>query len=225
MIAAKDSVLYLARNTLLARRMSSMTMDRRLIAALSAPVLALSVSACGINSIPTAEETAKARWADVQVNYQRRADLIPNLVETVKGYAEQERTVLTDVVEARAKATSVQLNADQLSDPQAVQQFQAAQGALSTSLGRLLATVEAYPDLKSNQNFLALQSQLEGTENRIAISLRDYNEAVRDYNTRIRTFPEMIGAKLVHGAKPLTPFEATAPNADRAPTVDFGTKS
>ena len=202
-----------------------MTMDRRLIAALSAPVLALSVSACGINSIPTAEETAKARWADVQVNYQRRADLIPNLVETVKGYAEQERTVLTDVVEARAKATSVQLNADQLSDPQAVQQFQAAQGALSTSLGRLLATVEAYPDLKSNQNFLALQSQLEGTENRIAISLRDYNEAVRDYNTRIRTFPEMIGAKLVHGAKPLTPFEATAPNADRAPTVDFGTKS
>lgn len=202
-----------------------MTMDRRLIAALSAPVLALSVSACGINSIPTAEETAKARWADVQVNYQRRADLIPNLVETVKGYAEQERTVLTDVVEARAKATSVQLNADQLSDPQAVQQFQQAQGALSTSLGRLLATVEAYPDLKSNQNFLALQSQLEGTENRIAVSLRDYNEAVRDYNTRIRTFPEMIGAKLVHGAKPLTPFEATAPNADRAPTVDFGTKS
>ncbi|ODU19976.1 MAG: hypothetical protein ABS87_12575 [Sphingomonas sp. SCN 67-18] len=200
-----------------------MTIDRRLLAAFAAPAIALSVSACGINSVPTAEEVAKARWADVQVNYQRRADLIPNLVETVKGYAAQERTVLTEVTEARAKASSIQLNADQLNDPQAVAQFQAAQGALSSSLGRLLATVEAYPDLKSNQNFLALQSQLEGTENRIAISLRDYNEAVRAYNTRIRTFPDMIGAKLVHGAKPMTPFEATAPNADRAPEVNFGT--
>lgn len=199
-----------------------MTIDRRLLAAFAMPVIALSVSACGINSVPTAEETAKARWADVQVNYQRRADLIPNLVETVKGYAAQERNVLTEVTEARAKASSIQLNADQLSDPKAVAQFQQAQGALSSSLGRLLATVEAYPDLKSNQNFLALQSQLEGTENRIAVSLRDYNEAVRAYNTRIRTFPDMIGAKLVHGAKPMTPYEATAPNADRAPTVDFG---
>ena len=189
---------------------------------LLALLIAATLSACGINSVPAAEETAKARWADVQVNYQRRADLIPNLVETVKGYAQQERDVLTQVTEARAKATSVQLNADQLDDPQAVQQFQQAQGALSASLGRLLATVEAYPDLKSNANFLALQSQLEGTENRIAISLRDYNEAVRDYNTRIRTFPEAIGAKLVHGAKPLQPFEATAPNADQAPKVDFG---
>jgi len=190
------------------------------------PILALLTAAtlagCGINSVPTAQETAAARWADVQVNYQRRADLIPNLVETVRGFAAQERNVLTEVTEARSRASSIQLNADQLDDPQAVAQFQAAQGALSTSLGRLLATVESYPELRSNQNFLALQSQLEGTENRIAISLRDYNEAVRDYNTRIRTFPEMIGAKLIHGAEPLTPYEATAPNADRAPEVDFG---
>ena len=186
------------------------------------PILALLTAAtlagCGINSVPTAQETAAARWADVQVNYQRRADLIPNLVETVRGFAAQERNVLTEVTEARSRASSIQLNADQLDDPQAVAQFQAAQGALSTSLGRLLATVESYPELRSNQNFLALQSQLEGTENRIAISLRDYNEAVRDYNTRIRTFPEMIGAKLIHGAKPMTPFEAKA-GADVAPDV------
>ena len=193
------------------------------------PFLALFAAAtlagCGINSIPTAQETAAARWADVQVNYQRRADLIPNLVETVRGFAAQERNVLTEVTEARSRASSIQLSADQLDDPQAVATFQAAQGALSSSLGRLLATVESYPELRSNQNFLALQSQLEGTENRIAISLRDYNEAVRDYNTRIRTFPEMIGAKLIHGAEPLTPYEATAANADRAPTVDFGNKN
>jgi LemA protein len=184
-------------------------------------VAALSLSACGVNSVPTAEENAKAKWANVQADYQRRADLIPNLVETVKGFAKQEQGTLTAVVEARAKATSVQLNAGDLNDPEKVAAFQAAQTQLSGSLGRLLATVEAYPDLKSNANFLALQSQLEGTENRINISTKDYNEAVQAYNTTIRTFPDAIGAKIFYGAKPMETFKATAPNADRAPTVKF----
>ena len=182
---------------------------------------ALSLSACGVNSVPTAEENAKAKWANVQADYQRRADLIPNLVETVKGFAKQEQGTLTAVVEARAKATSVQLNSGDLSDPAKVAAFQTAQSQLSGSLGRLLATVEAYPDLKSNANFLALQSQLEGTENRINISTKDYNEAVQSYNTTIRTFPDAIGAKIFYGAKPMETFKATAPNADRAPTVKF----
>lgn len=188
-----------------------------------APIVAVSVAGCGINSVPTAEENAKAKWANVQADFQRRADLIPNLVETVKGYAKQESTVLTQVVEARAKATSVQVSAADLQDPTKVAQFQQAQGALSQSLGRLLATVEAYPDLKSNQNFLALQSQLEGTENRINVSIKDYNEAVQAYNTTIRTFPDAIGAKIFYGAKPMVTYQATAPGADRAPTVKFDT--
>ncbi len=194
---------------------------RRSTLALLAPLAALSLSACGVNSVPTAEENAKAKWANVQADYQRRADLIPNLVETVKGFAKQEQGTLTAVVEARAKATSVQLNAGDLSDPAKVAAFQTAQSQLSGSLGRLLATVEAYPDLKSNANFLALQSQLEGTENRINISTKDYNEAVQSYNTTIRTFPDAIGAKIFYGAKPMETFKATAPNADRAPTVKF----
>ena len=198
-----------------------MTLNRRLLAALALPAMALSLTACGVNSVPTAEENAKAKWANVQADYQRRADLIPNLVETVKGFAKQENEVLTNVVEARAKATSVQLNTGDLNDPAKVAAFQQAQGAVSQSLGRLLATVEAYPDLKSNQNFLALQSQLEGTENRINISTKDYNEAVQAYNTTIRTFPDAIGAKIFYGAKPMETFKATAPNADRAPTVKF----
>ncbi len=193
----------------------------KLIKFLAVPVAALALSACGINSVPTAEENAKAKWADVESTYQRRADLIPNLVETVKGFATQEQDTLTAVVEARAKATSIQLNADDLGDAAKVQEFAAAQGALSGSLGRLLATVEAYPDLKSNQNFLALQSQLEGTENRINVARRDYNEAVRQYNTTIRTFPDIIGAKIIHGAEPMTPFEATSEGADEAPEVKF----
>ena len=183
--------------------------------------LALAVAGCGINTVPTQEENAKAKWANVQADYQRRADLIPNLVETVKGYAKQEQSVLVEVTEARAKATSVQVSATDLTDPNKVAQFQQAQGALSQGLGRLLASVEAYPDLKSNQNFLALQSQLEGTENRINISIKDYNEAVQLYNTTIRTFPDAIGAKVFYGAEPMAPYQATAPNADRAPTVKF----
>lgn len=181
----------------------------------------LLLSACGINSVPTAEEAAKARWADVQAQYQRRADLVPNLVATVKGAAKAEQDTLTAVMEARARATSVQVSTDDLGDPAKVAQFAAAQGALSQSLGRLLATVEAYPDIKFNQNFQDLQVQLEGTENRIATAIIKYNEAVQDYNTRVRTFPEMIGAS-IRGAKPMAPYQATSPGAQEAPKIDFG---
>lgn len=191
---------------------------------LLAPLAAVSLAGCGINSVPTADEQVNAAWGNLQADYQRRSDLIPNLVATVKGYAQQEKTVLTQVTEARAKATSVQLNAGDLSDPAKVQAFQTAQTQLGGSIGRLLASFEAYPDLKSNQNFLALQDQLEGTENRIEVSRRDYNEAVRQYNTLIRTFPTAIGAKVFYGAKPKVPFEAAAV-AQQAPTVTFGNGS
>ena len=197
-----------------------MTAFRR--SGLLAPLLAVSLAGCGLNSVPTAEEQVNAAWGNLQADYQRRADLIPNLVNTVKGYAQQERTVLTDVTNARARATSIQLNGDDLSDPAKVKAFADAQTQLGGSLGRLLATFEAYPDLKSNQNFLALQDQLEGSENRINASRRDYNEAVRSYNTRIRTFPDAIGAKIFYGAKPKVPFEAAA-TAQEAPKVDFNT--
>ena len=186
-----------------------------------AVLLALFVSGCGINTIPSYEEEAKAKWANVQNNYQRRADLIPNLVETVKGYAQQERQVLEAVINARARATQVQVNADQLTDPEAIKRFQDAQQQLSGALGRLLATVENYPDLKSNQNFLALQSQLEGTENRIAVARRDYIEAVRAYNTELRTLPGVIWASTVYrNNKPMVPFTATE-GADKPPAVKF----
>ena len=188
----------------------------------AAVALALPLAACGLNSVPTAEETAKARWADVQNEYQRRADLIPNLVATVKGYAKQESDVLTRVTEARASAGSIRLSGDDLTDPAKVQQYASAQNNLSAALYQLRPLQEAYPDLKSNQNFLSLQSQLEGTENRITIARRDYNGAVQDYNTRIRTFPDAIGAKVFYGAKPMVPFQATSPGAEQAPTVNFG---
>ncbi len=186
-----------------------------------APLALLSLSGCGINSVPTAEEEAKAKWADVQADYQRRADLIPNLVETVKGFAKQEESVLVQVTEARAKATSVQLSPEDLTDPAKVEQFQQAQGAVSAALINMRNITEAYPDLKSNANFIALQSQLEGSENRINISIKDYNGAVQAYNTTIRTFPDAIGAKIFYGAKPMATYAATAPNADRAPAVKF----
>ena len=188
---------------------------------LLAPLAALSLGACGVNSIPTAEEAAKARWADVQNEYQRRADLIPNLVSTVKGYAAQEKDVLVGVTQARASATSIKVSDADLSDPAKLQQYGAAQGELSQALGRLLSVTENYPDLKSNANFLALQSQLEGTENRITIARKDYNESVQAYNTRIRTFPDAIGAKIFYGAKPMVPFAATTPGSDTAPKVNF----
>jgi LemA protein len=182
----------------------------------------LMLAGCGINTIPTKEERAKAAWADVQNNYQRRADLIPNLVETVKGYAAQERTTLVEVTQARASATQVRVDASTLTDPAKFQQYAQAQDRLSGVLGRLMMIQESYPDLKSNQNFLALQSQLEGTENRIAIARRDYNEAVRDYNTTLRTFPAVLWAKTVYsGSQPMQLFQATAA-AQSAPTVNFG---
>jgi LemA protein len=182
----------------------------------------LMLAGCGINTIPTKEERAKAAWADVQNNYQRRADLIPNLVETVKGYAAQERNVLVEVTQARASATQVKVDASTLTDPAKFQQYAQAQDKLSGVLGRLMMIQESYPDLKSNQNFLALQSQLEGTENRIAISRRDYNEAVRDYNTTLRTFPTVLWARTMYsGSQPMQLFQATTA-AQSAPSVNFG---
>jgi LemA protein len=178
------------------------------------------VSGCGYNTIPTLDEQAKARWSDVQNQYQRRADLIPNLVAIVQGYAKQEKDVLTAVVEARAKATQVKVDASQLTDPEKLKQFQDAQNQLTGALSRLLAVVENYPDLKSNANFLALQSQLEGTENRIAVARRDYIDAVRAYNTEIRTFPSIIWAKTVFGSKPMAEFAANE-SAQTPPQVKF----
>lgn len=183
--------------------------------------VALSLSACGVNSIPTKEEGVNAAWAEVENQYQRRADLIPNLVETVKGFAKQEQDVLVGVTEARAKATSVQLNASDLSDPAKVAAFQQAQEGLSSALSRLMVVVEKYPELKSDQNFLKLQDQLEGTENRITIARRDFNEAVRVYNVEIRTFPAIIAAKTIYGAEPKEPFKATTAGAETAPPVSF----
>jgi LemA protein len=183
--------------------------------------IGLTLSACGYNTIPTLEEQAKARWSDVQNQYQRRADLIPNLVATVQGYAAQEKSVLTAVVEARAKATQIKIDVSQLTDPDKLKAFQDAQNQLSGALGRLLAVSENYPDLKSNANFLALQSQLEGTENRIAVARRDYIEAVRAYNTALRTFPTVLWAKTAFsGNKPMAEFTATE-GAEKPPQVKF----
>lgn len=182
----------------------------------------LMLAACGINTIPTQEERAKAQWAEVQNQYQRRADLIPNLVATVKGYAAQESNVLIGVTQARANSLQVRSDPGITQDPAAFQRYAAAQNNLSLALAPMRVLQEAYPDLKSNENFLALQSQLEGTENRITVARKDYNEAVRDYNTTLRTFPQIIWAKTVHGgSKPMELFQATA-TAQSAPTVDFG---
>lgn len=182
--------------------------------------LATLLAGCGVNNVPTLEEKAKAAWSEVQNQYQRRADLIPNLVETVKGFAQQEREVLTSVIEARAKASQVKVDASTVTDPAKFREYQEAQNALTGALGRLLVTVERYPELKSNANFLALQSQLEGTENRIAVARRDYIEGVRLFNTEIRTFPGVLWAKLFWGAKAMESFAATA-GADRPPAVKF----
>ncbi|WP_120994494.1 LemA family protein [Stutzerimonas urumqiensis] len=189
-----------------------------------AVVLCLSwlLAGCGVNTIPELDEQVKSAWAQVENQYQRRADLIPNLVETVKGYAEQERETLTEVIEARAKATSIQVDASTLDDPEKIQQFQAVQAQLTGALSRLMAVAERYPDLKSNQNFLALQSQLEGTENRIAVARRDFIQAVERYNTEIRTFPGRIWHSVLYDDLPLREnFEATTENAEQAPQVKF----
>ncbi|RSY76494.1 LemA family protein [Sphingomonas koreensis] len=191
-------------------------MKLRLVAAMAAAAM---LSACGLNSVPTAEEAAKAKWAEVQNQYQRRADLIPNLVSTVRAAGAQEKSILVEVTQARAAATQVRVSDADLTDPAKVQAFDRAQNAVTMTLQRLQ---EAYPELKSQANYATLMTQLEGTENRIGIARRDYNEAVRSYNTTIRTFPDAIGAKIFYGAKPMTPFQATAPGAETAPTVNFG---
>jgi len=201
-----------------------MTIDRRFSVALLAPIAAIAVTGCGINSVPTAQEEAKAKWADVQAQYQRRADLIPNLVNTVKGFAAQEKTVLTDVTNARARATGIQLSGADLQDPAKVKAFADAQAQLSGSLARLLAVQESYPELKSSEQFLALQSQIEGTENRIAIARRDYINAVKAYNTELTTFPGRIWRAVLYSSdKEMATFDIAADEM-KTPKVDFGTK-
>jgi LemA protein len=173
----------------------------------------------GINSIPRIEEKVNASWAEVQNQYQRRMDLIPNLVKTVKGYATHEKTTLTDVIEARAKATKVTITADTINDPEALKKYEAAQGELSSALSKLMMVTENYPNLKASENFMALQSQLEGTENRITVSRKDYIGVVQEYNTLVRTFPTIIWAK-IYGAKPKASFTAVEA-AQKAPDVEF----
>ncbi|HKK56984.1 LemA family protein [Marinobacter sp.] len=184
--------------------------------------LVLVLTGCGINNIPTYDERVTAAWAQVENQYQRRADLIPNLVETVKGFAAQEQETLTAVIEARSKATSIQADESILNNPQKLQQFQQAQGELSSALSRLMAVSERYPELKSSQNFLALQSQLEGTENRIAVARRDFIQAVERYNTELRTFPGKIWHSILYSdLERRASFEATTENAEDAPAVEF----
>jgi LemA protein len=184
-------------------------------------VLPLALAGCGVNAIPTKQEAAKEKWGDVQASYQRRADLIPNLVATVKGYASQEQRVLVEVTQARASATQTKVDASSLTNPAAFHQYEQAQNQLSGALGRLLLVQERYPELKSNENFMALQSQLEGTENRINIARRDYNLAVQDYNTTLRVLPTSIWAATFYsGAKPMQQFTASA-EAQTAPSVSF----
>lgn len=185
-------------------------------------LVAMLLTGCGVNNLPTYDEQVKSAWSQVENQYQRRADLIPNLVETVKGYARQEQETLTAVIEARSKATSIQVDESILNNPEKLRQFQQAQGELSSALSRLMAVSERYPDLKSNQNFLALQSQLEGTENRIAVARRDFIAAVERYNTEIRTFPGRLWHSLLYSDMELREtFEATATDADKAPEVSF----
>jgi LemA protein len=184
------------------------------------PVAAISVSACGINSVPTAQENAKAKWNDVESNYQRRADLIPNLVATVKAGAASESAILTQVTEARSRATSINVTTDDLSDPATFRKFEEGQNQLTQALGQLRTVVENYPQLQSQQGFKDLNIELAGTENRINTARGRYNEAVQQYNTTIRTFPDIIGAKIIHGAKPMVGFKATA-GAEKAPEVKF----
>lgn len=194
----------------------------RLPGLLSLLIIALSLSGCGINNIPTFDEEVKAAWAQVQNQYQRRADLIPNLVATVKGYAKHETETLQAVTEARAKVGSMQVDSSTLNNPEQLKQFEAAQQQLGSALQRLMVVVERYPDLKANQNFLSLQSQLEGTENRISVARRDFIAAVTKYNTEIRTFPGRIWHSILYSDMPIREtYEATSENADTAPSVNF----
>jgi LemA protein len=184
------------------------------------PVAAVTLAGCGINSVPTAEENAKAKWADVESSYQRRADLIPNLVATVKAGAASETQILTQVTEARSRATSINITTDDLSSPETFRKFEQGQNQLTQALGQLRTVVENYPQLQSQKGFRDLNVALEGTENRINTARGRYNEAVQNYNTTIRTFPDIIGAKIIHGAKPMIPFRAAA-GSEKAPEVKF----
>ena len=185
---------------------------------------ALSLAGCGVNNIPTFEQDAKAKWSEVQNQYKRRNDLIGNLVETVKGYAQQEQDVFIKVAEARSKATSVQVPADIVTNPEAMKKFQEAQATLGGALRQLLSVSERYPDLKSGTNFLQLQSQLEGTENRIAIARRDYIDSVRVYNTEISTIPGRWWRSFMYpGSKEMAAFDIPVEET-KAPKIDFGTK-
>ncbi len=188
-----------------------------------AAIAAAALSACGINTVPTAEENAKAKWADVEAAFQERANLIPNLQEIVMSSAEQERGTLTQVIEARASATRPEINvsAEDLGDPAKMQAFQAAQNELGGALARLLVSVEQYPELRSQENFGRFMTQLEGSENRIRVAIRDYNEAVRAYNTEIRTFPSIIAANVIYGADPMVSYQAVTEGAEVAPTLDM----
>jgi LemA protein len=196
----------------------------RISAALAIVTLAAGLSGCGVNNIPTYEQDAKAKWSEVLNQYKRRADLVPNLVESVKGFADQERNVLTQVTEARARAASAQVPADIVNDPEAMKRFQDAQNSLGSALRQLMVVVERYPDIKSGQNFLALQSQLEGTENRIAIARRDYIESVRVYNTEITTIPGRFWKILYPSAKEMATFDIPA-EEQQAPKVNFQQRS
>ncbi|MEQ1612668.1 MAG: LemA family protein [Hyphomicrobiaceae bacterium] len=198
-----------------------MTLSMRAPALLLAMITTLLLAGCGVNNIPTYENGAKAAWSEVLNQYKRRADLIDNLVNTVKGFAEQEKSVLTQVTEARSKASSVQVPADILTNPEAMKKFQDAQNTLGGALRQLMVVSERYPDIKSGANFLALQNQLEGTENRIAIARRDYIEKVRIYNTELVTFPGRIWKSFMYGAnKEMATFDIPA-EEQKAPKVDF----
>ena len=199
-----------------------MTRNRILLIVGLFALILIGLTTCGVNRIPTAEENAKAKWADVQAAFQSRANLIPNLVATVRASAASEERILTGVTQARADATRITVTGEQLTDPAAMQRFSEAQARLSAAIIPLQRLQEAYPQLQSQRNFTTLMSQLEGSENRIRIDLRDYNEAVRNYNTTIRTFPTVMAARIIYGAQPMVPYQATTPNAEVAPTVDFG---
>ncbi|MFA6219488.1 MAG: LemA family protein [Erythrobacter sp.] len=195
-------------------------------AALRASIVAaaaLALSACGINSVPAAEENAKAKWADVEAAFQERANLIPNLEQIVLSSAEQERATLDAVVQARASATrpEIQVSGDDLNDPAKMEAYQSAQNQLGGALSRLLVSVEQYPELRSQENFGRFMTQIEGQENRIRVAIKDYNEAVRQYNTTIRTFPDIIGANIIHGAEPMVQYKAVTEGAEVAPELNM----
>lgn len=180
----------------------------------------LALASCGINSVPTKEEAAKAQWANVEAALQRRSDVIPNLVSVVEAAAVSEENILTGVIDARARATSINITTDDLSDPETFQQFNQAQNQLTQALGQLRTIVEAYPDLQSNARFADLMVEIEQANNMINTEITRYNDSARDYNTEIRTFPSSIGANVIHGSEPLEYFEA-AEGAEENPEVEF----